>query len=350
MTARKQLDRLYNLLTRRVVYHSLFWMVLFAVMLWEAFQSGVNWRIGVSSELVSLFFYAVLVYVNLFYLIPNYLARKQFTYFSLVLASSAVLAPIKVLVLYLVLSGQPEFQSELVAKQGYVFMGNVLIMLLSTTLRVIMDWWRYQAEKQTLLTQSMQSELRFLRSQINPHFLFNTLNNLYALTLKKDNKAPEIVLKLSEIMRYMLYECNEKRVYLSKEIQYMQNYLDLERLRQPAGAEVSALVEGSISDQMIAPLLLVPFLENAFKHGLNHHLEGGGYVRVHIMVAGDDMEFQISNSKTNSFPRQEHPRSGGIGLVNVRQRLQILYPKQHELHTEDSPNDYTVTLSLNLKG
>jgi LytS/YehU family sensor histidine kinase len=209
-----------------------------------------------------------------------------------------------------------------------------------------MDWWRYQNEKQVLLTHTMQTELRFLKSQINPHFLFNTLNNLYALTLKKSDKAPEIVLKLSEIMRYMLYECNERRVLLSKEIQYINNYLDLEKLRQPTNAEIIFTTAGPISEQMVAPLLFVPFLENSFKHGLNHHIQGGGFVRLHLHVAGDELEFHIENSKPENLPRQEHPRSGGIGLTNVRQRLQILYPEQHTLEVQDEPHRYSVTLFL----
>jgi LytS/YehU family sensor histidine kinase len=211
-----------------------------------------------------------------------------------------------------------------------------------------MDWWRYQNEKQVLMTQTIQSELRFLKSQINPHFLFNTLNNLYALTLKKSDKAPEIVLKLSEIMRYMLYECNEKRVHLSKEIHYIYNYLDLERLRQPKDADIRFVVDGHVSDQLIAPLLFVPFVENSFKHGLNHSVNGGGYVRLRLIAAGDELEFFIENSKVDQLPRQHHARSGGIGLANVRQRLQMLYPDDHTLEILDEPNRYAVTLRLKM--
>jgi LytS/YehU family sensor histidine kinase len=149
-------------------------------------------------------------------------------------------------------------------------------------------------------------------------------------------------------MRYMLYECNEKRVYLSKEIQYMQNYLDLERIRQPEGAEISLVVEGRVSEQRVAPLLFVPFLENAFKHGLNNSLQGGGFVRLHLIVQDDLLEFSIENSKTARMPRREHPRSGGIGLANVRQRLELLYPDQHELEIEETPDRFIVLLHLEM--
>ncbi|MGI9158562.1 MAG: sensor histidine kinase [Saprospiraceae bacterium] len=348
--ARSILDEVYDWLSRRPVYHALFWIVLFVILLVNGLQQGGSVASVLFSELVSLIFYAVLVYVNLLYLVPKYLAQRFFLYLVLILAFAALVTPFKVLIWYLWFTGDRDFQQQIVEKQGLVFVGNVLVILLSTVLRVIMDWWRYQGEKQALLTQTMQSELRFLRSQINPHFLFNTLNNLYALTLKKSDKAPEIVLKLSEIMRYMLYECNEKRVYLSKEIQYMQNYLDLERIRQPEGAEIRLVVEGRISEQRVAPLLFVPFLENAFKHGLNNSLQGGGFVRVHLIVQDELLEISIENSKTARMPRREHPRSGGIGLANVRQRLQLLYPNQHELEIVEEPDRFIVLLHLKMSG
>ncbi len=348
MKAQRLIDRLYNLLTLRPVYHALFWLALFSLMVWFGYRERHDLWFVVGNELVSLFFFAVLVYFNLFYLIPNYLARNVLLYLGLVLAACAVVTPIKVLVLYLKFSGMPKVQNDLVEVQDSLYLGSFFVTLASTVLRVITDWWRYQREKQELQTQTIQSELRFLKSQINPHFLFNTLNNLYALTLKKSDKAPEIVLKLSEIMRYMLYECNEKQVLLSKEIQYIHNYLDLERLRQPAGADIQFVTEGHVSDQLIAPLLFVPFLENSFKHGLNHHVHRGGFVHIHLKVQDDDLEFFVENSKAERLPRQEHPRSGGIGLVNLRQRLNILYPNKHTLAVEDEPHRYAATLLLEL--
>lgn len=348
MKAQRLIDRLYNLLTLRPVYHALFWLTLFGLMVWLGYRQNHDFWFVLGNELISLFFFAVLVYFNLFYLIPNYLARNVALYLGLVLAACIVVTPIKVLVLYLKFSGMPQMQNDLVDVQESLYLGSLMVMLFSTVLRVLTDWWRYQREKQTLQTQTIQSELRFLKSQINPHFLFNTLNNLYALTLKKSDKAPEIVLKLSEIMRYMLYECNEKQVLLSKEIQYIHNYLDLERLRQPKGADIHFNTEGFVSDQLIAPLLFVPFLENSFKHGMNHHVQGGGFVHLNLRVHGDDLEFTAENSKAEKLPRQEHPRSGGIGLVNVRQRLHILYPEKHTLTVEDEPHRYAVTLLLQL--
>ena len=336
------------MLTLRPVYHSLFWVTLFTIMVFLGLSQHHDLGFVLEAELISLVFYGILVYFNLLYLIPRYLARNVLWYLCLVVLSCALVTPIRILVLYLKFSGGFGYQEQLVRDQPFLFLGSFLVTLVSTIFRVITDWWRYQREKQNLMTQTIQSELRFLKSQINPHFLFNTLNNLYALTLKKSDRAPDIVLKLSEIMRYMLYECNEKRVLLTKEIQYINNYLDLERLRQTGEADIRFTTEGQISDQTIAPLLFVPFLENSFKHGLNHHVQGGGFVRLHLAVHGEDLEFFIENSKAERLPRQEHPRSGGIGLVNVRQRLNILYPDSYNLSVEDEPHRYAVTLQLQL--
>jgi len=217
----------------------------------------------------------------------------------------------------------------------------------STIGKIVTDWVRHLREKKDLETQTMQSELRFLKSQINPHFLFNTLNNLYALTLKKSDKAPEIVIKLSEMMRYMLYECNERRVSLQKEVNYIKNYLDLERLRQGKNVDISFEVEGDIFDQNIAPLMFIPFLENSFKHGLNATISEG-FVDIKLFVDHQNIHFNIENSKAESLPLQTHKRSGGIGLVNVKRRLNIIYPNQHELIISDNPKTYAVDLKIEL--
>ncbi len=347
MKTRGVLDRIYAFINQRLVYHSLFWITLYGTMVGTSLRQGIPLGTTLCIETSQVLFFAALVYFNLLYLIPNYLARHAFIYFGLVLASCAIITPIEVLVLYFVYADTPEYQANLVDQQVRIYLGNVFVTILATVLRVIMDWWRYQNEKQVLLTQTIQSELRFLKSQINPHFLFNTLNNLYALTLKKSDKAPEIVLKLAEIMRYMLYECNERSVHLSKEIQYMHNYLDLERLRQPKEADIRFTVDGHVSEQLVSPLLFVPFVENSFKHGLNH-ATSGGFVHIRLSVQGEDLEFVIENSKVPQVPRASHPRSGGIGLANVKQRLEILYPENHHLEVLDEPNLYKVTLLLKM--
>ena len=239
-------------------------------------------------------------------------------------------------------------QEQLMINQNFFFVSNFLVAGASTIVKITGDWVRHQRERKELQTQTMQSELRFLKSQINPHFLFNTLNSLYALTLKKSEKAPEIVLKLSEMMRYMLYECNERAVLLSKEINYLRNYLDLERLRQAEHVDIRLEVVGEVGRHKIAPLMFIPFVENCFKHGLNHHIEQG-FVDIKMLIEDDTLHLYIENSKPESLPRPTTTRrSGGIGLVNVRRRLDLLYPDAYELDIQVQPKTYAVSLTLAL--
>jgi two-component system, LytTR family, sensor kinase len=341
------ITQITQLLSRRVVYHSLFWVALFLLLVLLDTTSQ-DWGFVIAVELITLAFYAIVVYFNLFYLIPNYLTEKKFfLYVSLLVLTVLILTPIKMLVLFLSFSYLPDLQRQLLIDQKWFFLTIFIIAGGSTVIKIISDWARYQRDRKELQTQTMQSELTFLKSQINPHFLFNTLNNLYALTLKKSDKAPEIVIKLSEMMRYMLYDCNEKRVKLSKEINYIQNYLDLEKLRQSDQSRITFKVEGKVGEQKIAPLLFIPFLENSFKHGLNSTINNG-FVDIELRVNDQQIDFRMINSKADTLPMQTHKRSGGIGLKNVKRRLQLQYPDKYQLKLEDSPNAYAIHLSLDL--
>lgn len=340
--------KLYEWLTQRMVYHSLFWATLLLVLtLLESVQDG--FLFSLSNQLINVFFYALIVYFNLFYLIPNYLTRKKFlTYGVLLVVFTIIVTPLKVIIFFFKFAGQPELQADMIEDLNLHFLFTFLIVGASTIVKIVKDWAQHLREKQELETQTMQSELRFLKSQINPHFLFNTLNNLYALTLKKSDQAPEIVIKLSEMMRYMLYECNEKRVPLRKEVNYIRNYLDLEQLRQGKNIDINFKVEGQVSDQEIAPLMFIPFLENSFKHGLSNHITKG-FVNIKLSVKEQCVNFYIENSKPETPPvRDPNRRSGGIGLVNIHRRLNLLYPENYELKIEDMPHAYAVHLQIKL--
>ncbi len=341
------ISKAYNFFTKKIVYHSVFWLALLVLLtLIEGVENSLMFTF--SNELINLLFYAAIVYFNLFYLIPNYLAKNKFTtYFGLLILSTIIITPLKIFTFYQKFHEFPNLQTELLNNQFSFFLLTFFIAGSSTIGKIISDWIRHMREKQELENQTMQSELRFLKTQINPHFLFNTLNNLYALTLKKSDIAPDIVIKLSEMMRYMLYECNEKRVLLSNEVHYIKNYLDLEGLRQGKNVEINFKVEGIINTQKIAPLMFTPFLENSFKHGLSNHISKG-FVNIHLKAEENSVHFHIENSKPETKPVQVHPRSGGIGLVNLRRRLELVYPGKYNLQVDDNPNSYGVTMDIEL--
>ncbi len=328
------------------VLHVLFWILVFAMMLMAGPGNSTSF-LEIVRKIINLAFYILVVYINLGYLIPRFLSQKSFmTYCLLLLAMVAVFTPIKVLLLYITYE-EVDPREFLIMNQQYIFLLLFMIAGGSTVIKIISDWQRHQRDRKDLETQRMQSEIKFLKSQINPHFLFNTLNSLYALTLKKSDKAPEIVIKLSEMMRYMLYECNERRVPLQKEVNYIENYLALEKIRQSGQADIQFKVEGQIADQTIAPLMFIPFLENSFKHGLNHQI-GDGYVHVIMKVLGEKLLIRILNSKPNHSTLPIVKQNGGIGLANVRRRLSLLYPNQYKLDIEESDTAHIVELSLDL--
>ncbi|MBL7815358.1 MAG: sensor histidine kinase [Saprospiraceae bacterium] len=342
------LANIKRLLTRRTIYHAAFWFVLLCVLTLSEMQGGdASFMHFFTNELVNVLFYAAIYYINSEFLIPKYLKPNKLIHYLVGLVGTAlVLTPIKVFIFFQKFQHFPEDQDFLISHQSYYYLISLMTAGISTIVKISSDWVRNTQTQRDLETRTMQTELNFLKSQINPHFLFNTLNSLYALTLKKSDEAPEVVIKLSEMMRYMLYECNEAQVPLSKEVNYIRNYLDLERLRHK-NMDIKFDVEGSIGDLTVAPLIFIAFIENAFKHGASNHISPG-FVHIHIYLEGGELNLYVENSKPEKQPSQDHRRSGGIGLVNVKRRLDILYKSNHHLEVYDKPNTYAVNLWLKL--
>ena len=341
-------ERFLNSDRKNMWYHIFFWLiVLFVLVLTD--RNRYHFHITLIKEIVNVIFFAIVVYINLLFLIPQYFKEGKLLSYSIFLFFIVLLiSPIKTLCLYLLFQGFPAIQNRFIENQGFIFLSSLFVAASSTIFQILNDWQRSDVEKKELEYKTTQTELNFLRSQINPHFLFNTLNNLYALTLKKSDAAPQTVLKLSEIMRYMLYECNERKVPLHKEINYLNNYIELERLRLTKAFEVHFNVQGAVQDQKISPLLLTPFIENAFKHGINKQLHEG-YIQVTLIVENDELELEIKNSKGGLAPTETPlKKSGGIGLQNVKRRLEILYPSTHTLLINDNIEEYLVNLKIKL--
>jgi two-component system sensor histidine kinase AlgZ len=200
------------------------------------------------------------------------------------------------------------------------------------------EWMQAQQEKIT-------AELQLLKAQVHPHFLFNTLNNIYSFSLDNSPKTPGLIKKLSSLLSYMLYECNTKEVFLKKEIEIMRNYVDLERERYGSKIEITWNVDGDVEDTLISPLLLLPFLENAFKHGISEQI-GRYWLSVDISVISNVLRCKIANSKNDVVPY----RKNGIGIANVKKRLQFIYSGKHELKISDEGKYFVVWLSVNLAG
>jgi LytS/YehU family sensor histidine kinase len=217
---------------------------------------------------------------------------------------------------------------------------TTIFLFLSTVLKFTIDWFLNGRIQRDLENQRLTAELSFLKSQINPHFLFNSLNSIYSLAYQKSDTTPEAILKLSEIMRYMLYECNDNKVELTKELQYLQNYIDLQKIRFGNKAFINFEVRGEVTNQHIVPLLLISFIENAFKHGIAN--DAASPIKLKINLEDGHLYFFIQNKKHT----HNRDSSGGIGLANVRRRLDLLYAGKYNLEIRDEADTYTVQLSL----
>jgi len=192
--------------------------------------------------------------------------------------------------------------------------------------------------------KQVRTELALLKSQIQPHFFFNTLNNLYALSLDKSDRVPEVIIALSELMRYILDSSKKKAVLLVEEVKFVENYLGLEKLRFTESADIRFNVLGDTSGRKIAPMLFIPFVENSFKHGMMEPRRDG-YVHVSLTIRESELEFIVENSKSDLVQRREKG-SNPLGLKNVKRTLELLYPKAHRLTILDEEKRYRVELKL----
>ncbi|MEO8406544.1 MAG: sensor histidine kinase [Chitinophagaceae bacterium] len=205
-------------------------------------------------------------------------------------------------------------------------------------LKIINDFFRNEMIKK----EKINIELQFLKSQINPHFLFNTFNNLYGLSLTEPQKTPDAILKVSEMMRYMLYESNEEKVLLSKEITYLQNLIELQKMRYEDNTFVNFIVNGDVNGQAIAPLLLICFVENAFKHG--EVLDSKSPLTIILNLHQNELYFHLRNKIHN----RNKDKLGGIGMKNVRRRLDLLYPHKYKLDIKNDGVFFESELNINL--
>jgi sensor histidine kinase YesM len=224
------------------------------------------------------------------------------------------------------------------------FVVAFVLIVITSGLKYYIQGLRQRYLVQEAQFKQVKTELALLKSQIQPHFFFNTLNNLYALSLDKSDRVPEVIIALSELMRYILDSSKKKEVPLAEEVKFVENYLGLERLRFSQSADIAFNVLGDASGKMIAPMLFIPFVENSFKHGMLEP-QGSGYVHASLTIGESELEFTVENSKSDSV--QSRDKGGSqLGLENVKRTLELLYPKAHRLTIMDEKKRYRVELKL----
>ncbi|UOQ98378.1 histidine kinase [Hymenobacter sp. 5317J-9] len=298
-------------------------------------------------------FTAALFYWNWVTLFPRTLPQGRLgLYLVLALVSAGLFGLLRIAAsnaVYWLMNGK---QPGLAAYTGSLWiglmLGGLLTLVASSGVRMTIEYLQGQRNRRELERQHLLTELGMLKTQINPHFLFNTLNNIYSLTSRKSNRAPEAVLRLAESMRYLLYDSGADAVTLAQELTHLRSFLDLQRLRLPAAEAETAIVlttHGAVEGAPpVAPLLLLPLVENAFKHGdLAARPEA---IRIELEVEDTELRFSVHNyvAAIADLPRQP----GGLGLHNLRRRLLLLYPERHTLTVRTLPGEYAVELVLQL--
>lgn len=284
-------------------------------------------------------------YLNMYVLLPKFYFKKR--YATLILLTLAVFVLATLLPTWLVPSqlienrpmGPPPPQQEgsVLFEFSHTFFHFAVVAFVSLALAISNRWKKAEQEK-------LNAELSYLKAQINPHFLFNTLNSIYSLAIQKSDLTAPAVVKLSAMMRYVVSETHRDFVSLEKEITYIRHYIELQQLRFGASIQILFSVEGPAAGRQIAPLVLIPFVENAFKHGVN--AEENSCIRIDIHTDEKMLRLEVLNKKV--FVQHSGEPKSGLGIENTRNRLQLLYPGRHTLQIVDTESDFKVSLTLRL--
>lgn len=338
-----------------LIQHIVFWIVVVALLIYPNFSSQKALVLrGIFEDFITIFLIAISVYTNLLFLIPKLLRKRRYVFYVFTLVVG--LLGISLVDVYISITiFEKDFSDHFDAKTPFLFQQIILwlssfimilfFVIITTFLKLLRDWLKLQDNAlkiKEMERQHLEAELRSLKAQINPHFLFNTLNNLYSLSLDSSPKAPEMILKLSDLMRYIIYDCRENKVPAQKELDFLANYLSLEKLRLGDSVTVTFNIIGEPNIQ-IAPLLFINFIENAFKHGRK---DNGSSIRVNFDFSKDqEVTFEVENTTYEELESSPNHYSG-IGIENVYKRLKLLYPNKYTLVIETKNQMYCVKLNL----
>lgn len=347
---------------KRMLFHLLFWLAYYCLTVYFEWQwldaFGCNWPAGVKLLRASItgalytLPYMALAYYLLHVGVVNIIQRSRHRWQGIAMVLASYFAAIFTVIVFARLVALPYVYDNLVVPQGHfiqpakfftlmleaAFPAGVLLSIQFVEMQM-----KAKEREQTIIKEKLNTELQLLKSQLNPHFLFNTLNNIYGLTRKKSDMAPEAVLKLSEMLSFMLYEANSGTISIKKEMQFLDDYISLQRLRYPDSFRIVFNKMVDDEERQIAPLLLLPLLENAFKHGAGDS-HADSYIHIDLKLQQAQLMFTI----TNSYERNgQDMRSDTIGLHNIKRQLQLLYRTQ-QLVLMDNENVFTAQLNINL--
>lgn len=344
---------------RRISLHIIFWMMAWLLTAFVYGYEKQSTSIALQVNLMLLPVHMIYFYTVAYFIIPRYLLKRKYFKFFIIMMLFVCIMPgvTRIFDIFLV---EPKLQEywnirmksyrwekvegtkwERFSNMVYylnAFKGANLVVWFAVAIKFFQSWHRRH-------NAALQAELNLLKAQIHPHFLFNTLNNLYALTLQNSPKSPEIVMGLSGILRYMLYECNVESVPLKKDIAMLDNFIILEKIRFEGRLDLNFTKEGNLDEHQVAPLLLLPLVENAFKHGAGEQI-GQAWINIEMRIEDEILTFKINNSRPEASIEQK--KEGNIGLENVKKRLELIYPEAYQLKIFDEEDMFAVILKIDL--
>lgn len=309
-----------------------------------------------SSAILVTIVHALLVYGIIYFILPRYLSKDKnwLVTTGFLLLHICIIAFINYFnfVFSFFLSTRkgyfPEFpRMEFIVPIWirHILINYPTVVGLALAIKLLKAWYLKQQEMVQLTREKINAELQLLKAQVHPHFLFNTLNNIYSFILNSSSRAPEMIKKLSDLLKYILNECDHPLVPLSKELSLIQDYMELERIRYGDKLSMTLHIQGNTNGKMISPLLLIPFVENSFKHGTSRMLTHP-WVKLDVIIEDQLLEFRISNNKP--LQNNDPVTKKGIGLTNVKKRLQLLYPGSHSLSITENEMSYDVAMKITL--
>lgn len=341
---RKRNRQLKQLLHNRVLQHLILWAFSFLILINILRVSAELKPVDIVYTLVFHIPIIMAVYINLMVLIPRYLAQQKYLHY-MGFVSLSVLAGAE---FYIYLFDKwidfifPGFY--FIAYYGFwdITLYLIVFLLLSSLIKLARAWFIVKNLEQ----ENTENKLKALRSQLNPHFLFNSLNNIYSLSRKKDDSTPQVILQLSDILRYVIYDTDRETTELQQEVEFIRKYVALQQLRLQHKDGVKLVIEGQIGEQKIAPLLFIPFIENSFKHGQTSHPEDD-FIDINLVGRKESVYFRIRNRVGKSDLR-EKGRYKGIGIHNVKKRLNLLYKDRYHLEINRNKSIFEVKLEIKI--
>lgn len=345
--------QLYFQRNRIKVMHLSFWLLYFSFFFYQItfmrWNEEPDYTRSLFDATTQVIIMALLSYLNYFYWMPRFFVHKNFSKYILeLILPFLIVIPLHILLKQYIYDDINERYNHYLHSVKFFTTHSFIalfIVAFVSLLKFVEDWFELEAKKKEIENEKLTAELRFLKAQVNPHFLFNTLNNLYYLATVNSPKTPDVIDKLSQMMRYMLYDSNHPKVSVTKEIDYMKNYIELEKLRLDGKVPIDFEITGNIETNQIVPLILITFLENAFKHGVSNSSKNA-FVSVKIDISENICFYMVENNKMNTKVNLE---ASGIGLQNVKRRLELSYPGKHTLNIMETDTTYKVKLNLNLE-